>query len=68
MSCPQISVGDIGYFVDPPDAKKSLVFPNPLDNGTYGVDFVRNLGDPNIAFGTVHLCAIPIVVAPSATR
>ena len=33
---------------------------NPLDNGTYGVDFERNLADPNIAFATVDLCASPL--------
>ena len=34
---------------------------NPLDNGTYGVDFERNLADPNIAFATVDLCARPLI-------
>ena len=62
----QVSVGDAGYFADPPATKEAVaealspVCCNPLDNGTYGVDFVRNLGDPNIAFGTLDLCAGPL--------
>ncbi len=61
-----MSVGDAGYFADQPAAQaavaagQSPVCCNPLDNGTYGVDFVRNLADPNISFGTVDLCARPL--------
>lgn len=44
----QIAVGDEGYMVGGTDW---------IDNGSKGDDWVGNLQDPNIAFGTVHLCA-----------
>ena len=60
--CLQISVGDEGFMFTPPAAPGSPeepLYPDPLEDGAYGVDFARNLQDPNIAFGTVHFCAGP---------
>ena len=48
----QIAVGDEGYMVGGTSW---------LDNGSKGDDWVGNLQDPNIAFGTVHLCESPIL-------
>ena len=60
--CLQISVGDEGFmFTAPasPGSPDEPLYPDPLEDGAYGVDWVRNLQDPNIAFGTVHFCAGP---------
>ena len=40
-----------------PGSPDEPLYPNPLEDGAYGVDWVRNLQDPNIAFGTVQFCA-----------
>ena len=55
----QISVGDEGYMLLPPapPGEHEARYYSPTDDGTYGVDFARNLQDRNIAFGTVHFCA-----------
>lgn len=45
---PQISIGDEGYLVG-----GSTWY----DNGSKGTDWGAMLQDPNIAFGTVHICA-----------
>ena len=50
LQMPQISVGDEGYMVG-----GSTWY----DNGSKGTDWGANLQDPNIAFGTVHLCEPP---------
>ena len=55
----QISVGDAGYMVLPPLPSEDDPPLNYIDDGSHGVDFVLNLQDPNIAFGTVQLCAGP---------
>ena len=47
---PQIAVGDEGYLVG-----GSTWY----DNGSKGTDWGAMLQDPNIAFGTVHICAAP---------
>ena len=67
--CLQISVGDAGYMVNPPATPgDEPLYPDPLDDGAYGVDFVRNMQDPNIAFGTVQLCAGPNLTHVSALQ
>ena len=64
----QVSVGDEGYMVLPPAPGESEArYYSPTDDGTYGVDFARNLQDRNIAFGTVHFCAGPALMTVSVT-
>ena len=55
----QISVGDAGYMALPPLPPEDDPPLNHIDDGSHGVDFVLNLQDPNIAFGTVQLCTGP---------
>lgn len=55
----QISTGDAGYMVMPPVPPEDDPPLNHADDGSHGVELARNLQDPNIAFGTVQLCAGP---------
>jgi hypothetical protein len=55
----QIAVGDEGYLVGGSSW---------LDNGSKGDDWAGNLQDPNIAFGTVHICARPPAACPACPR
>ncbi|KAK9839525.1 hypothetical protein WJX81_007392 [Elliptochloris bilobata] len=50
-----ICTGDGGFMADVTAAPGDPVYPNALEDGAFGVDFARNLADPNISFGTVHL-------------
>ena len=53
-------MGDAGYMVLPPLPPEDNPPLNHVDDGSHGVDFVLNLQDPNIAFGTVQLCTGPL--------
>ena len=55
----QIAVGDEGYTVGGTSW---------LDNGSKGDDWVGNLQDPNIAFGTVHVCKSPFCQASCLSK
>ncbi|KAK9839413.1 hypothetical protein WJX81_000612 [Elliptochloris bilobata] len=60
-----ICTGDAGYMADITTASGyNPFYPAALDDGAFGVDFAKNLADPNIAFGTVHIYPGNYTAAP----